>query len=98
MRWTWLLLCAWFAGACGRTAPLEAPLPAGMPSQNAPLPSVSAGSGWTWDNPRPFGYELHGAWSFGPSDVWLVGDGVIARFDGRAWSTSEPPVKLLDAV
>jgi len=55
----------------------------GSPGQCAPPPL------WTWELPR-VGDDLHGVWTFGASDTWMVGDrGAVAHHDGTALAAIE---------
>jgi hypothetical protein len=50
--------------------------------------------------------DLYGVWASGPADVWVVGGsgfpsgpiGVVARFDGSAWTVVQRNIPRVDAV
>ncbi len=56
-----------------------------------PVPICAAtgtrcGDGWQWELPLPGPHSLRAAFSAGPDDLWVVGYGVLGRFDGTSWT------------
>jgi hypothetical protein len=48
--------------------------------------------GATWLKSDPSPYHLHAAWGSGPNSIWAVGNsGLVAHWDGDAWSISHLP-------
>lgn len=78
----------------------------GVPAHDGPLHDSSATtlagvgeplvepSGWGWRWPRPHGHDLEAVWGSGPKDVWVCGDRVLLRLDGRRWRRIGAPQGL----
>ena len=90
-RAVWLFLAAWLASACADASTVAvsgAPkaCPAGLAEGEEPVRPCT----WCWANPYPAGEDLVGAWSNGPDDTWIVGDGGnIHHWDGETWTSYE---------
>ena len=96
---------AGWSGACqGREATCTVRLADGAQAATATFghdrETICTADRICWSDPLPLGAYFKGAWVFGPSDVWAVGDlgttqdrPVALHYDGKGWAWAETGAK-----
>jgi hypothetical protein len=59
------------------------------PDAAVPLPPPVCAGRLCWQNPRPVGVKRNGVWGTGPNNVYVVGAGIVLRWDGTSWSAQD---------
>jgi hypothetical protein len=67
--------------------------PQALPPPDWPLPPTPARDRWQSWNPIPITAGVSGFWATAPNDVWAWGGTQVMRWNGRAWTRIDAPIK-----